>query len=396
VGIVLTVFRKELKDSLRDRRTLFMLVVLPLLMFPLFIGLTSSFIASHEARAQQRTMSVAVFMQGNEPGFSDYLLEQESVELVEVEDRARAEELVRSDSLDAFVVFAEDFDEVVGQLGTGHVDLVMKVTEDNDIQRRRLQGVLTGYAELLRERRFRDMDMDVSVCQVLEFETVNLATVQERFAEVAGGILPYMFVIFCFMGAMYPAIDLAAGEKERGTLETLLTSPIGKMQILAGKVGVVILTGITSAAISFIGLYAGVRYISSIPPELFDMLMSILRPGTVVFLITLLFPLTVFFASILLSLSFTARSYKEAQSKVGPLMPVIIVPAFIGMLPGIGFNALTAVIPVLNVTLATKQILAGGADPLLIGLVYLSLVVYAALGLLICARTFSRESVIFG
>lgn len=373
-----------------------MLVVLPMLMFPVFIGLTSSFIASHEARAQQRTMSVAVFMQGNAPGFTDFLQENEAVTLVELDDPEEARELVRSDSIDAVIIFAEDFDEVIAGLGTGRVDLCIKVTEDSQIERQRLRGVLAEYGDQLREQRFHDLDLDVSVCQVLEVDTVNLATVQERFADVAGGILPYMFVIFCFMGAMYPAIDLAAGEKERGTLETLLTSPISKMQILTGKVMVVILTGITSAGISFIGLYAGVRYISSIPPELFDILLSILRPGTVIFLLTLLLPLTVFFASLMLSLSFTARSYKEAQSKLGPIMPVVIVPAFIGMLPGIDFSALTAVIPILNVTLATKQIIAGHADPFLIVLVYASLVVYATLGLLICAKTFSRESVIFG
>ncbi|OPL19320.1 MAG: hypothetical protein AVO35_11275 [Candidatus Aegiribacteria sp. MLS_C] len=373
-----------------------MLVVLPMLMFPVLIGLTSSFIASHEARAHERTMTVAVFMQGNRPGFADFLEGSESVQILPVEDLDEARELVRSDSLDAVIVFEEDFDRVVRDLGTGGVELCIKLTEDSEIERGRLLDALSAYGDTLREERFRSLDLEVSVCQVLEVDTVNMATVRERFADVAGGILPYMFVIFCFMGAMYPAIDLAAGEKERGTLETLLTSPVNRMQILVGKVGVVILTGITSAAVSFVGLYAGVRYMGSIPPELFHLLLSILRPGTVLFLLTLLLPLTVFFASLLLSLSFTARSYKEAQSKLGPLMPVIIIPAFIGMLPGIGFNALTAVIPVLNVTLATKQVIAGHADPLLIGLVYASLVLYAALGLFICSRVFSRESVIFG
>jgi sodium transport system permease protein len=373
-----------------------MLIVLPMLMFPVFIGLTTSFIASHEARAQQSTISVAVFMQGNQPGFTDYMITQESVDVMEVDDQETARRLVQHDSLDAYIVFARDFDAALDSLGTGHVDLCMKVTEDKDIQRRRLLQVLNGYTDVLRNERFESLGMDVSICRVTEVETVNLATAQEQIADIAGGILPYMFVLFCFMGAMYPAIDLAAGEKERGTLETLLTSPVSKMQILVGKVGVVILTGISSAAISFLGLFFGVRYISSIPPELFDMVISILKPGTIIFLLTLLFPLTVFFASLMLSLSFTARSYKEAQSKIGPMTPVVIIPAFIGMMPGIGFNAMTAVIPILNVTLATKQIIAGHTNPLLIVLVYASLVVYAAIGLMICSRTFSRESVIFG
>jgi sodium transport system permease protein len=157
----------------------------------------------------------------------------------------------------------------------------------------------------------------------------------------------------------------------------------------------VILTGISSAAISLIGLYLGVRYISSIPAEFLNMVLSILKPGTIILLMTLLFPLTVFFAGLMLSLSFTARSYKEAQSKLGPMMPVVIIPAFIGLMPGITFNGFTAIVPILNVTLATKQIIAGQADPLLLTMVYGSLVVYAAAALLICTRVFSRESAIF-
>jgi sodium transport system permease protein len=294
------------------------------------------------------------------------------------------------------IVFDPEFDATVAGMGTGRVDLYIKDTEENQIQRDRLMGLLAEFANELRVRRFRSLQLDVSVYNVIDVVTNNLATSRERIADIAGGMLPYMFVIFCFMGAMYPAIDLAAGEKERGTLETLLTSPVSKMQILVGKVGVVILTGISSAAISLVGLFVGVRYISSIPAEFLDMILSILRPGTILVLMSLLFPLTVFFAAMMLSISFTARSYKEAQSKVGPMMPVVIIPAFIGLMPGISLSAGTAIVPILNVTLATKRIIAGQADPVLLLLVYGSLIVYAALALFVCARVFSRESAIFG
>ncbi len=395
MGMITVIFRKELKDSLRDRRTIFMLIVLPLLMFPVMIGLTSSLIASHETRAQERTISVAVFTQGNADRFLDFIEAQAGFRLFQVEDQESAAELIRNDSLDAMIVFDPDFDMALRGMGTGHVVLFIKDTEETEIEQARLFDLLGEYTDELRAERFETLDLDVSIYNVVEVTTNNLATPQERIADVAGGILPYMFVIFCFMGAMYPAIDLAAGEKERGTLETLLTSPVSKLQILVGKLGVVILTGISSAAISLIGLYLGIRYISSIPAEFLDMVLSILKPGTIILLMTLLFPLTVFFAGVMLSLSFTAKSYKEAQSKLGPMMPVVIIPAFIGLMPGITFNGFTAIVPILNVTLATKQIIAGQADPLLLMMVYGSLVVYAAAALLICARVFSRESAIF-
>ena len=372
-----------------------MLIVLPLLMFPVMIGLTSSFMESHMTRAAARTITVALFTGGNASGFEDILEGSEGFSREDVSTLERAEDLVRRDSLDAVIAFAADFDSTIAHLGTGSITLYIKETEETQIEESRLYALLEEYTEELRVKRFEDLNLDVSIYDVTSVETSNLATPEERFADVAGGMLPYMFVIFCFMGAMYPAIDLAAGEKERGTLETLLTSPVTKMQILTGKVGVVILTGIGAAAISMVGLYLGIRFVSAIPDIFLDMITAILKPGVIIFLMTLLFPLTVFFASLMLSISFTAKSYKEAQSKVGPLMPVVIIPAFLGLMPGVELSVGTALVPILNVTLATKQILAGQVNPGLMVVVYGSLIVYAVLGLLLCSKVFSRESAIF-
>ncbi len=321
-----------------------MLIILPLLMFPVMIGVTSTFISNFEEQAHCRIISIALFTQGNAEGFEELIEKQGTFSVIEVPDRETAEQLIRDDSLDAMIVFAENFDQTVEEMGTGSVSLHIKVTEEAEIERSRLRDLLEKFATELRIERFASLNLDLSIYDVVEVTTNNLATPEERFAAVAGGMLPYMFVIFCFMGVMYPAIDLAAGEKERGTLETLLTSPVSKLQILFGKVGVVILTGISSAAISLIGLYIGIRFVSAIPAVFLDMIMSILKPGTIIFLMTLLLPLTVFFASLMLSLSFTAKSYKEAQSKVGPMMPVIIIPAFIGLMPGMTLTAGTAII----------------------------------------------------
>ena len=105
--------------------------------------------------------------------------------------------------------------------------------------------------------------------------------------------------------------------------------------------------------------------------------------------------MTVFFAGILLSLSFFARSYKEAQSIISPMTIVIIVPAFVGLMPGMSLNVVTACIPILNVSLATKAIIADTATPLLLAEVYLSLIAIAVLSLFVCARIFESEGTVF-
>ena len=194
---------------------------------------------------------------------------------------------------------------------------------------------------------------------------------------------------------MYPAIDLAAGERERGTLETLLTSPASRLEILFGKFGVVVLTGILTAAVAIIGLYIGIIQTREIPPELLNTILGILEFKSIAMLLSLLLPLTVFFAGILLSLSFFARSYKEAQSIISPMTIVIVVPAFVGLMPGMSLNVVTACIRILNVSLATKAIIADTATPPLLAEVCLSLIAIAVLSLFVCARIFESEGTVF-
>jgi len=391
----LIVFLKELKDTLRDRRTIIFMVAIPLLVFPVLISIASGMIISQAKKAEAKTLEIALINHGNAQEFRQQLLRNEKVTLREDIDENQAKTLIRHDELDALIVFDKDFDQKVEDLSQGKVGLLMKMTEDTEIEKKRLLKLLTDFEETLRLRRFQEMDLDESIIKTIKISEQNLATAKEQLAEAVGGFLPYMFIIFCFMGAMYPAIDLAAGEKERGTLETLLTSPVDRFQILVGKLGVVMLAGIISALVAMLGLYLGIRRMSDIPAELLDTVMSILEVNTILILISLLVPLTIFFAALLLSLSIFARSYKEAQSILSPLMFVVIIPAFMGLLPGINLTMGTALIPILNVSLATKAIIAETITAPLLAAVYLSLIILAVVGIYVCSKIYGRESAIF-
>jgi sodium transport system permease protein len=392
---IFTVFRKELGDSLRDRRTLVAMVFVPLILFPVMISISSSMMISQARKAQQKVLKIGVVANGGAKGFLDMLSSRSDVELVEglaAEDGAA---LVRSDSLDAFIVFDAAFDEKVAARGAGSVSLYYKSTESSGIETRRVRDLLSGYEDSLRRSRFEALSLDVSIVDAIDVKEQNLASAKEQLADEIGGFLPYLIIIFCFTGSMYPAIDLAAGEKERGTLETLLTSPAGRLEILLGKFGVVVLTGISSALISILGMYIGIRRSPEIPPEVLNAILGMLETRSIVLLLSLLLPLSIFFAALLLSLSFFAKSFKEAQSTITPLMIFIILPAFIGLMPGMSLDAKPALIPILNVSLATRAIIAGTIEPGLLAEVYASLVFLAALGMWICTRVFNREDVIF-
>ena len=194
---------------------------------------------------------------------------------------------------------------------------------------------------------------------------------------------------------MYPALGLGAGEKERGTLETILTSPASILEILTGKFVAVSFFGIMSAVFGILGMLAAVNFNPNIPEEIITIAMSILTFKTIFLILTLLIPITLFFAAFLLAISFYAKTFKEAQSIMGPLNILIIIPVFIGMMPGVILEPLTAWIPILNVSLAMNDIIAGTLSFKLYIEVMLSLLFFTGCSLWLSTKFVSREEIIF-
>jgi sodium transport system permease protein len=395
VRVIATVFRKEMIDTLRDRRALVFMVVVPLVVFPLLFQVMISVSKRQVAKAQAKKLRVAVVDQGNASRFVQMLRERDDLELTTDAPRDSIPFLIRADSLDGAFLFAGSFDDDVAELRPGRLDFYYKSTDESEIVQNRLRETIERYEKELLDERFKRLELDQSIVEAVRLEPHNVASMEERVGKSVGGIVPYMFILFCFLGAMYPAIDLGAGEKERGTLETLLTAPVNRFHILLGKFGVVVVSGLVSAAVSISGLAIGIRQSPDMPSEFLDIILKVLGWDTIILLMSLLLPLTIFFAGILLSVSLAARSFKEAQSMISPLNVAVILPAGIGLTPGIELSFANAWIPVLNVSLATKEILAGTILPAELTVVYLSLITLAVASLWGSAWWFKRESTIF-
>ena len=259
----------------------------------------------------------------------------------------------------------------------------------------RLREVIDAYDDEIVSDRIRRLELDENLFDAIEIETSDVSTQQEVFGKAVGGFLPYMFILFMFTGAMYPGIDLGAGEKERGTLETLLSSPANRLEIVVGKFLVVSLAGFTSALLAMVGVYLGVRSIGEIPPEAMEVLWDILSVKVVVLILTLLLPLAVFFGAAILAVSIYSKSFKEAQSSLTPISIIIIIPVVLGLLPGMELNLTTAMIPILNVSLATKDVIAGTINPLHLVVSYASLLVLATASVAFAVKWFNREETLF-
>ena len=392
----LTIVKKEFTDVLRDKRTILMMIVMPLLAIPLLMTIMIKVVQRQERKADEEQIDLAVVGAGYAPGFFETLQADSQFVIREDVREADFESLIREDSLDAGIVIPPDFQDRIGADEQASIALYYRSSSSFKVAEQRLRGAVDSYDEEIVDGRIRRLSLDPNLFDAISIEARDISTMQEVLGKTVGGFLPYMFVIFMFTGAMYAGIDLSAGEKERGTLETLLSSPASRLEIVLGKFVVVAAIGIASALISMLGLYIGVRVaVGEIPPEALDVVWDILNWKVVAMIATLLLPLAAFFAAMILALAIQAKSFKEAQSILTPFSIVIILPVAFGLLPGIELNAQTAMIPILNVSLATKEVIAGTINPVHLAISYVSLFALAAASLWFCVVWFNREETLF-
>ena len=197
------------------------------------------------------------------------------------------------------------------------------------------------------------------------------------------------------MAAMYPAIDLGAGEKESGTLETLLLAPIPRSQIVLGKFLVLFSVGLTSSLLMVSSL--GVLFFflgGALDADLVGAISSI-GAFDLILIAVMLIPTAAIFASILLAMSIYARNYKEASGMMQPLMLLTLFPVILGMLPSVSLDWFWACVPLTNVALAMKEIVKGTMDYSKFFAIFFSTSVVAASLLAWCRSWFLREDVLF-
>ena len=395
MNIIFSIFKKELTDVLRDRRTLFFMIVIPVIVMPLiFIG-SIKFQEYQSKKSDEKVLNIGLINKTSDSQIRDYLLDQKGVYLVEDIDLDSLELRIKNDSLQGGLYIHKNFINDISANGMGEVEVYYKSSDLMSKAKNRINNALEIYKNEVVSERLSQFNVDKDLLEPLDIINKDISTKKETIGKAVGGLIPYMLVIFIFLGAMYPAIDLGAGEKERGSLETLLSSPATKFEITVGKLMVVSLAGMVSGLISVIGISVPFYFIGNIPDQIKSTVLEIISPFIIVSVIILMIPIAIFFASMLLSISFYARSFKEAQSLMGPLNIIIIVPLMLTLGPGIEIDHITALIPLINVGLLTKEILAGSAQPIYFIETLSSLLFFAAIGIRFSVYWFNKENTIF-
>jgi sodium transport system permease protein len=393
VGLV---YRKELLETLRDRRTLISSILLPILLFPVLIiglGALGAFLA---LRAVRESPTVMILGAEHAPELVKEIERQEHLELVPpADDYAKR---IDAEQLRAAVEIPPALErELKDHPEKTHT--VKIFYHEGEFRSERVAGTIekavTAFADRTVRERLGQRRLPAAALEPFEIKRQNVAAAEKVTGNILGMLLPYFIILLCMTGAMYPAMDLTAGEKERGTIETLLASPLRRSEIVTGKFLLVLTAAMTTAALSLLSfagtILGGATLIQRISTRL-TIALSIKALAAVLFLIL---PLAVLFSAGLLAVSLLARNYREAQSYVGPLMLLVIVPAVFSMIPGIELNTRLALVPILNVSLVAKEVFAGQYPWKFLALIFGSTALYAAAAIALAVRMFHREDVLF-
>ncbi len=392
--MIFTVFKKELRDTLRDRRTVMMMIVIPTLVFPMIMSIFMSVSESFQKKAAEKKVKIGLV--SNQVGSleADLLKVPESLgkkEFIPFTDTASLIRAIRTDSIQVGIYIPNNAE----QLKSAMKPILVTVFHDGtDLgMKERADAYVTYVQENWKKQRYAELKIDEAKITPFVLEHSNVASSKEMIGKLAGGFLPYLFIAFGFMGCMFPAIDLFTGEKERATIETLLTTPVPRWKILFGKMGVVVLSGLLAATFNLLGIYLSIEVLNLVKdPVLLQAIKDILSPTFIIMLYALLIPLITFFAGIMIPIAVRAKSFKEAQSIISPLNLLIILPAMVGFFPGVELNEVTALIPVVNIVLATKELIAGTLEWHLVAMAFGVMVLLAVIAILLSYRKFENEN----
>ncbi|WP_350284947.1 ABC transporter permease [uncultured Croceitalea sp.] len=384
------IVKKEFTELLRDKKTIINSIVLPTLLIPILMFGGIKVTQMIQESNKQKIVKIGLV---NAP--EDFVQMVENDTLNKVTDYTKVQDfktLISNDSIQTAVVFPKDWKTRMDSLTSAEVQVFRNGTKDN--VNGRVSTLLEAYSSQLKEKRITQLQIPVEKMTPLVQKNVEVGEQKELIGKRIGGFIPYIFILTMWGGCLLAAIDLVTGEKERKTIETTLSLPVSKFSVLMGKAIVASLLGFIPALLNLTGLIIGLNFIEDIPETFKVALTEMLNPQSIVMILLLLIPFSLFLSGLIISLVAGATSFKEAQSKAAPIIILIIIPLVMALMPGIEFTWATVFIPVLNIGLGVKEIMAGTVNIGMYAAMLVSLIAFAMLAIYFSYKKFSDESAI--
>jgi sodium transport system permease protein len=422
------IFRREVRDQIRDRRTLFMIFVLPILLYPILgIGVLK-FASAFEQKPRLVVVVGAEYLPSSPPllnpngdGFLPSLFDTpvEAERIVVRREPADGawrdhnfrQRAIRDGDVSAVMLIPRDLPAQLQRENASEINIPIQynsVDEPSQITYLRLRELLERWRKSIVDSRLARDQKSKSYAEPIQVTPEDVATAREVGGSVWSRLFPFLLVMMALTGAFYPAVDLCAGEKERGTMETLLISPASRSEIVLGKFLTVMLASVTTALLNLLSMgLTGVQLAHKVGALSSEAARksaaassAAIAPPTLqaaFWMILLLIPLAAFFSAVCVALAVLARSMKEGQYYMTPLYLICMPLIFLTLMPGIELDLFYSLVPITGVGLLLRALIMENYDVALRYFlpVLVPTVVYAAVALRWAVDQFQREDVLF-
>ncbi|MDO5707270.1 MAG: ABC transporter permease [Andreesenia angusta] len=388
-GIVL---KKEMKDIFRDKKTIIMQILIPLLIFPI-MAIVMTFVMGSMQKDMDTVSEVAIISNGN-LNLENYLKKnKDSIKIVQSKD---IEGDIKSNDVKAAIYIDKDFEKDIEEGRKGKIEIkYMDSSLKSAAAESKIRNIIDSYSKEITKKRLADRGIGEDILEPVE--TISKIVKSSENEESGAGLMvfsivvPMILAIYAVTASIPAAVDLGAGEKERQTLEPLLTTKANRGSILLGKYLAVLLSSVIGTTASIIGLIIS----TIISPDIIGTTGGF-NAKIGIFALILFLSLSLVFSGIELAISFYARNFKEAQTYLSPISVLVIIPAY--MSAGIdAFSIPTKYfhMPIINIIVLFKEMIYGIYNPIHIGIVFTWIVIYIILSILFIINMFKSEKVIF-
>jgi sodium transport system permease protein len=387
------VFLKELKEMLRDRRSLLVMVGLPLVLYPLLAIGIASLGQKKKQELTERVGKVTLNDPSSVPHLRDLLSEKTSgLELAPPRSPVEVHGAIAEGEIDAAVEVSPFLEK---RARTGEkIDIIVVLDQSRtttDFVERKLRKVIDAYQRWLIEQRLHERDVPDSVLAPVEMTTEDVSDPSQRFGHQLAQVLPVLLLMTGMLGALFPALNATTTERELGTMESLLLTPAKRFELLAAKGFLVLLCALLTAGLNMLSmsltLLRALTLVSDHPLHLS------ISSGMLALSYLAAVPALIFFSALVLIVGLVARNFREANSFATPVMLIPLTAFAVGMMEPKATAALL-ITPVASTTIVIREVLTGRATPGEFLLAFVSSCLYAGIILSLAGRLFSSEQLV--
>lgn len=389
------IFTKELIGTVRDKRTIIVMVIIPLIFYPLLFMGIGYFGKMGNIKSEEAVSKIIISGAEFAPQLAKYFQDNKKIEVHSAIGDSQSN--LQKGEVQAILIIPQDFEYKIKSGESGQLILKYDATEaKSSIAQKRINQIIEEYKSEIILQRISQLDLKEEFIHPLILQSENVATPEKMAGSFLGVLLPYLIIILIFAGAMHTAIDITAGEKERGTIATLLVSQISRLEIVLGKCFAVMVISLTSMILGLTGLTLAflsgstIMGMGGIEGVKFGISFH-----TICLIFLVLLPLVVLVSAVLIMVGIFARNIKEASSYITPIYMLTIFLGIISMSQGIELGGKMFLIPVLNSSFAFKEILIGKIYWGHIITTFSANMIIAGIALVGATRLFTKEEVLF-